>query len=86
MKRARIMLMSIAVLATVGTALAFKVAKKGEFSYCYERTSVQPTHCLEIINQAEAVNGTQIFYYTTKVGTTPCNQLDCNKTAQEFIN
>lgn len=82
MTRAKIMLISIIILATVGTTLAFKVVKKGVTTYCYERTTQQPAHCLQEINEATAVEGELIYFYTTK--TAPCDQLDCNKTCEHF--
>jgi hypothetical protein len=92
MKRAKIMLMSIAVLATVGTALAFKVAKKGTKTYCYLKTTVQPSASATCPNQIDFALGagtTNIqYYYTTLASTaTDCSQqTNCTQFANRFDN
>jgi hypothetical protein len=88
MKKAKIMLMSIAVLATVGSALAFKVAKKGSTRYCYLETSIAPDPtvkglCPNQINSAVANTGTKYFY--TELKAANCNQQDkCQLEAASF--
>ena len=90
MKRAKIMLMSIAVLATVGTALAFKVAKKGDFTYCYLQTTVNPGAgqgaCPNTITKALAIDGTTQYYYTLRTATSCSQQTDCTNQAASFGN
>jgi hypothetical protein len=85
MKRAKIMLMTIAVVATVGTALAFKVNKLGDTRYCYAETTVQPNNCEEkTISNAKAVSGTGIFYTVKGSGVTNCTSLACPNPAGSF--
>lgn len=88
MKRAKIMLMSIAVLATVGSALAFKVAKKGTTTYCYLETTVAPNPaikgtCPNVINSAKGNVGTK-YFYTTLEASNCSQQDDCSLQAASF--
>ena len=64
MKRAKIMLLTIAVFATVGTALAFKVNKFGQTTYCYLTTNVQPDlgQCTDESDAAAVIPGVGMFY------------------------
>lgn len=85
MKRARIMLLTIAVLATVGTALAFKVAQKGSTAYCYLETTVNPGTaagaCPYLLNDAVSIlRLPSKFYYTTLTAADCAHQTDCIKT------
>jgi hypothetical protein len=83
MKKARIMLMTIAVIATVGTALAFKVNKLGDKTYCYAETTVEPDKCEEkTIVEAEALPGTG-YFYTIKLAPR-CTSLACPNPAVGF--
>ena len=89
MKRAKIMLMTIAVFATVGTALAFKVAKKGQTTYCYLQTNVAPGSgqgvCPSRAVKAIANEGSTVqYYYTTLTATNCANQSDCINQANNF--
>lgn len=88
MKRAKIMLMSIAVLATVGTALAFKVVKKGNTSYCYLTTTVAPGiakgKCPDLITSATAATGVTAYYYTTLTASSCAQQASCINQAESF--
>ncbi|MEP7377774.1 MAG: hypothetical protein ABI675_30520 [Chitinophagaceae bacterium] len=86
MKRAKIMLMTIAVFAIVGTALAFKVAKKGTTTYCYLKTKSQPPQggCTGEINLATAAAGITEYFWTKKTAPN-CSQLACPNQAEEFI-
>lgn len=87
MKKAKIMLLTIAVLATVGTALAFKVKKNGTTSYCYiEGTQIpNPLACIKTKEEATAarVSGTQ-FYYTSTTNLAACGTLACTSTGLNF--
>jgi hypothetical protein len=78
MKRAKIMLLTIAVIATVGTALAFKVNKFGSNTYCYAETTVQPDKCEEkTITDAHPIAGVGFFYTVKGIGVTRCTSLAC---------
>lgn len=88
MKRAKVMLLSIAVLATVGGALAFKAKKYGETKYCYLVAENQPSagQCTSTIQNATAVartTGSKLFYTVTS-DLTKCNEstLNCPNVAQ----
>jgi hypothetical protein len=83
MKKAKIMLLTIAVIATVGTALAFKVNKFGSDTYCYLTTSSQPEvgECTNEVTKKIAISGTGIFY---KLKTQACNLETCDAQASSF--
>jgi len=73
MKRAKVMLMAIAVFATVGAALAFKAQKFGITKYCYTITDSPPpafnctsTASLAIMKEQGQLD---IFYTTTTLAT-----------------
>lgn len=79
MKKARIMLIAIAILATVGGGLAFKVKKVGDDKYCYLITNLQPpvggcTSTAENKVIASPVGG---GYYTTTTDLNKCNAIAC---------
>jgi hypothetical protein len=79
MKRAKIMLMAIAVLTTVGGALAFKAQKLGNTSYCFLTTAQQPADgaCTNFIadKSARPMNtGEATIFYTTTTGTSCASQ------------
>ena len=89
MKKAKIMLMTIAVLATVGTALAFNVVKKSNSTYCYLETNVDPGTgqgaCPNQINNHIANGGKVVnYYYTTLTATSCIFQSNCQKKAFNF--
>lgn len=70
MKKAKIMLLFIAVIAIVGTALAFKINKLGNTKYCYTITESEsrPEDCWPCKVNAAAnpyTNGTKIYYSAT---------------------
>ena len=80
MKRAKIMLLTIAVIATVGTALAFKVSKFNPNGYCFLTTSSQPatgacTSTLAAGNIFTKSTSAATIFYTEKLG--DCSTLDC---------
>lgn len=84
MKRAKMMLIAIAVLATVGGALAFKANKAFGFDYCIRTIDIpEGTQCPdELINYKFKQNETQnlvTYFYTTKVGE-DCLQEECTVT------
>jgi hypothetical protein len=87
MKKAKIMLMSIAVLATVGTALAFKVAK-GPDTLCYVETTTPPDPtakaCPNTRIESKGVSGTTQYYYTTLTASSCANQTNCINEAASF--
>jgi hypothetical protein len=76
------MLVSIGVLATVGTTLAFKVAKKGSTAYCYLETTVAPGTeagaCPYQLDEATILLGKK-FYYTTLTANDCAHQPKCIK-------
>jgi hypothetical protein len=88
MKKAKIMLMSIAILATVGTALAFKVAKKVQSTYCYLQTTSDPGPgkvCPNTIETVTAEGDTDIQYYYTTLTAIDCSQQEhCELKANRF--
>lgn len=82
MKRAKIMLTAIAVLAIVGGALAFKANTKFANSYCILTTAQTPAKCTsEIINskffEVLPVAPVVTYYYITKNLGDVCTQKDC---------
>lgn len=81
MKRAKMMLLAIAVLATVGGALAFKAQKLGSTKYCYLTTDSQPNKIdctLKITASARpALPGEIIAFFTSTTDQSKCGQLDC---------
>lgn len=88
MKKAKIMLLAIAVCATVGTALAFKVKSFGNTTYCYVTTESEPAvgECLSVTTNSEALpwtSGAKIFY-TTKPSDKACSQVVCPLIARDF--
>jgi hypothetical protein len=65
MKRVKMMLLSFALLAVVGGALAFK-AKYGSLDFCYTTTTITQTPlCRLTLNSLEVDNGLRFTYYTT---------------------
>ena len=84
MKKAEILLMTLAIIATIGTALAFKVVKKGSHTYCYLTTTIQPPTgaCTSEASASKAVGTTTVFFYTRK--TAACNTLECPWEATNF--
>ena len=89
MKRAKIMLMSIAVFATVGSALAFKVAKKGSSRYCYLETAMAPGAQAgacpnQIVDALAKPGGIVNYFYTTLTATDCAHQANCIKAAFNF--
>jgi hypothetical protein len=88
MKRAKILLMSIAVLATVGTALAFNVSKKGNSAYCVLKTKSNPGVgqgvCPNLIDGFEAESGVTEYYYTTLTSIDCEHQGNCTNQASSF--
>jgi len=80
MKKAKVMLMVIAVLATVGTALAFKVQKVGNTKYFYSFTTIPPPpiECTLTADASKMVPTGQVsIYYTTTTNLANPGQLDC---------
>jgi len=87
MKKAKIMLMAIAVLATVGTALAFKVKTVGNKKYVYSITDTRPTasECTLTIQNATALaTGPQKIYYTETTNLANAGTLECPLEARAF--
>jgi hypothetical protein len=83
MKRAKIMLVAIAVLATVGGALAFKAQKFGSTKYCYTITDDPKTGtgaCPEFTADSKitAIGAIDIWYTTT----TGNSQTECAQVTQ----
>ena len=86
MKKAKITLLAIAVVATVGTALAFKTNKYGGTRYCYIEATSQPSNpdCNKVKFNATArtfISSTQI-YYTTTTDLNNCGALACPNVAE----
>lgn len=78
MKKAKIMLVAIAVLATVGGALAFKASKFGLKKFCTTTTTVGG-FC-SIATSATYTDQTPIafsVYYTTTDPSLNCTNLAC---------
>ena len=76
MKRTKIMLTAIAVIATVGGALAFKVKKSPNTTIC--TTNVRGICAPQSLpnKTAQLINVTA-FYYTLKPAGQACSQLQC---------
>ena len=88
MKRIKIMMLSLALLAVVGGALAFK-AKFSGYSVCYTTTTegIPPAQqsCPELVGYTSIVPGSQFttIYTTDKVqvnGVRQCEFKDANQT------
>jgi hypothetical protein len=81
MKRAKIMLVAIAVLATVGGALAFKAQKFGNVKYCYTTTDSRPEakDCTVEFTGTFTTTavGEAVLYYTTTDNQANCGALEC---------
>lgn len=89
MKKAKIMLLAIAVFAVVGTALAFKVKTIGSTQYCWLETDTQPAQgeCKEgAVNALMDPVGSSNFFYTTTTNAANCGSafLNCPKVARGF--
>ena len=89
MKKAKIMLITIAGFATIGSALAFKMVKKYGSNYCYLQTNVNPGAgqgvCPNLIKSATANLGNVVnYYYTTRTAIDCAHQADCINPAQNF--
>jgi len=65
MKKAKIMLIAIAVLATVGGALAFKANKKFSEIYCIGTTISNPDQALTRTTLSKPTTGAGFTYYYT---------------------
>jgi hypothetical protein len=83
MKRARIFLLTLAVLTTVGAALAFKAQKYGTVDYCFVQANTTSL-CTDIVLQKSprAWNGSETkVYYTIAPSTDPadCEDISCDK-------
>jgi hypothetical protein len=81
MKKAKVMLLTIAVFASVGAALAFKVHKVGSFDYCYLTTDTRPDvgKCTDKAHNIQVDPngvGSSIFYTMTS-DLNACSQADC---------
>jgi hypothetical protein len=81
MKKAKIMLVAIAVLAAVGGTLAFKASKAFGFDYCYRATTDNSTtSCTDDIIGYRTVQEGQPFqveYYYTLKDVENCALISC---------
>ncbi|OQP67792.1 hypothetical protein [Niastella populi] len=88
MKKAKIMLTVIAVLAVVGGALAFKANKKFNTNYCILTTAGSAGTCTgEILGYrlATAIDQNKVtYYYTTKNQGDVCTQKNCPTPSTSF--
>ena len=76
MKKAKIMLTAVAVLAVVGTGLAFKV-KKFNTDFCTRAFSSGSGTCQGTLHgKIDAATGTE-FFYTISDGTHACTAQNC---------
>jgi len=67
MKKAKIILIIITVLATVGGALAFKANKKFSEIYCIGTTISNPVHFCTGTTLSKPTSGVgRTYYYTTQ--------------------
>jgi hypothetical protein len=86
-KKVKILLMSIAVFATIGTALALKVAK-GNNTLCYVETTVQrdPTvkACPNTIFDTRAIAGVTQYFYITLTAFFCADQTNCINSSASF--
>ena len=77
MKKAKMMLAGIAVLAVVGGALAFKAKSAFSDAYCTIATNVWNGTCPNSINQAvfttDPAGAAGLFYYTTTAIPADCS-------------
>lgn len=82
MKNAKYIIIIIAVFATVGGGLAFKVKMIGNTDYCFAITNVKPEfgECTYQVMQKSArprLPGEPVVYYTTTDDTNWCFFADC---------
>ena len=87
MKKAKVMLLTIAVMASVGTALAFKAHKFGNDTYCYLTTTQQPTvgQCTDEISGAQALPTGSGVYFQLKPAN-GCSEAACEAKTSGFID
>jgi hypothetical protein len=84
MKKAKLMLTGIAILAVVGGALAFKAKTAFGFKYCYSTTS--GTCNLGDANyKIDAATGTQYYYVVTN-DVSKCNQSPIPNCSGDQVN
>jgi hypothetical protein len=80
MKRAKIMLTSIVVLAIVSGALAFKANSKFDTTFCYLTTVGNPAGgtctTTSFTNSKTSTTGSRYWYITKEAGI-PCDQHAC---------
>jgi hypothetical protein len=87
MKKAKVMLLAIAIIATVGTALAFKAQKLGSTKYCYTITEEEPPVGICLVTTVDAVakpytGGLKAYYTVTQTATeAACSEARCPNVA-----
>ncbi|MDR3716745.1 MAG: hypothetical protein P4L51_28390 [Puia sp.] len=88
MKKAKIMLTGIAVLAVVGGALAFKAKMSTSPAYCYLSSNTEGT-CTAFIDahlSSFKDNGaTPVYYYATTTNTASCGSAQCDIAATTIV-
>lgn len=86
MKKPKIMLAAIGVLAVIGGVLALKVKPLGQHTYCYIETETQPPkgECTKCITNAEAILQPvgQKIYYTTTTDCSKCKEAEAPNEAR----
>jgi hypothetical protein len=84
MKKAKIMLLSIAVFASIGASLAFKIKKNGELDFCYITTNTEPqlgwcTYTATKVTFDRTVNSKIFYTFTTDPA--KCSLASCRYSA-----
>lgn len=93
MKRAKIMLIAIVALASVGGALAFKANKKYNIEFCTLRTqdfaNPTTTKCVEAVlisKKAVATDPNPTTYYYTIKQVDDCRQANCTSSTSFTVD
>lgn len=87
MKRVKVMLTAIAVLAVVGGAVAFKAKTYGQVKYCTSTSG--GGSCPNSLNTSTTIgtqNATQYYYNLTNGTSTPCSNVNCIATSTTFYS
>jgi len=77
MKRAKIMLAAITVLAVVGGALAFKARTVGAFNICTTDVSGACPDVPSLVASTASLVNTPTFYFTTIPNDAKCKDFAC---------
>ncbi|SEL62200.1 hypothetical protein SAMN04488505_102699 [Chitinophaga rupis] len=80
MKKIKIMLAAIIVIASVGGALALKAKNSYANLFCYKTIAGGAGFCTDCM--AGKVGGNTTYYYTTTFNCQGCTLIQCTRTAK----